>query len=534
MPNQASNHEGRKGLLSASAMRKSFFQRDLLDSLPAAAYTCDAQGLITYFNVHAVDIWGRAPRLNHPSDRFCGSMNLFTADGAPLDPEQSWMAKSLRDGIEYSGHEITLERPSGERVWVLVYANPIHGDSGELLGALNIMIDISDHKRVENALKDADRSKNAFLATLAHELRNPLAPLRNATEILHLKVPPVPELQWALDVIDRQMRQITRLVDDLLDVGRITSNKFTLRKGRVALGDILNAAVEISQPYIQAAHLQLHIDIPDEPAYINGDVTRLTQVFVNLLHNSTKYTEAGGKIWLSMERKDHEVEVAVRDTGIGISPQLLPRIFDMFAQAEQPPDWSPGGLGIGLTLAKQVVDIHGGSISAFSEGSGLGSRFSVRLPVVDAVHCPLERRPVQQTSSALPSDLRILVVDDDKDITDSLVMLLELMGNKIRTARDGCEAMEVAEGYRPDVMLLDIGMPKLNGYEAARQIRQQPWGDDMVLVAFTGWGQDADRQRAREAGFDHHLVKPVDPQALVGLLASVGAEQASRQSHSHR
>ena len=541
MPNQGSYGEGSKTSESSSVCEKAL-QHCLLEHLPAGAYTCDPHGLITFFNQHASHIWGRTPKLEHPEDRFCGSHKIISRDGAELQRNQSYTALALQEGRRYWGEEVIFERPGGERRSVLAYVNPVHNNAGQLLGALNVLVDISAHKDTENALKDADRVKNTFLATLAHELRNPLAPLRNATEILHLKSPPIPEVQWALAVIDRQMLQMTRLVDDLLDVGRITSNKFDLRKSRISINDVLRAAVEISQPHIAAGHLHLYFNEPEPPILIDGDFTRLTQVIANLLHNAAKYTERGGKIWLSVEQQERhseqknksqrEVIISVRDTGIGIPPQLLPRIFDMFAQADQPPDRSPGGLGIGLTLAKQVVDAHGGVISACSEGAGMGSEFVVRLPaVVESTYPEFAHGKRKDAQVAPPkSQLRILVADDNKDVTESLVILLEIMGNEVRTARDGEDAMQMVASYRPDVVMLDIGMPKLDGYEVARRIREQPWGSDMVLIAFTGWGRESDRQRAEDVGFDHHVVKPVDPQVLMQLLSSLTKEKANMPS----
>jgi PAS domain S-box-containing protein len=528
MPYQASDHTGNQRPLNFSAAAESLFQRGLLDSLPAAAYVCDTQGLITYFNRQASHLWGREPRLEDPNDRFCGSFRLFEADGSPLDREHCWMALALKEQKSYAGEEVIIERPDGERLFALAYASPLHDDEGRLTGAVNVLVDVSAHKRCEESLREADRSKNTFLATLAHELRNPLAPLRNAAEILHLKAPPTPELQWAIEVIDRQMHQMTRLVDDLLDLGRITSNKFTLRRERVELNDVLRAAVEISQPFMNAKDLQLSFAEPDELLYTQGDATRLIQVVVNLLHNAAKYTEPGGQVWLRLEASGADAAIVVRDTGIGISPQLLPKIFDLFAQAEQSPDWSPGGLGIGLTLAKQVVNEHDGNLAAYSDGHGQGSEFVVTLPLLNELPGLTPETDDQAAAEAPGCILRILVVDDDKDIADSFMMLLQMIGHEAHIAHDGHEAMHIAEALQPDVMVLDIGMPKLNGYDAARMIRQQAWGEDMILIAFTGWCQDEDRQRAREAGFNHHLTKPVDPQALMKLLFTLSKEKAEQ------
>jgi signal transduction histidine kinase len=370
-------------------------------------------------------------------------------------------------------------------------------------------------------LTEADRQKDEFLATLAHELRNPLAPIRNAVHIVHLKSPPEPEVQWGLDVIDRQLQQMTRLIDDLLDISRITRNTLDLRKERLDLGEVLQVAVEISRPLIEEGG-QAFVVIPlSEPIALDADPIRLAQVISNLLNNAAKYTKRGGHIRLTAERQGREAVVTVRDTGIGILAEMLPRIFEMFMQGDRSWDRAQGGLGIGLTLVKRIVELHGGTITAHSDGPGQGSTFIVRLPVVrePSPALPRARRERECTAPAAPR--RILVVDDERLSAASLEMLLRLEGHEIRTAHDGLEAVGVADAFRPDVVLLDIGLPKLNGYEVAQRIRHQPWGQGMVLIALTGWGQEADRHRSQEAGFAHHLVKPVDPSALLHLLASL-------------
>jgi signal transduction histidine kinase/CheY-like chemotaxis protein len=494
--------------------------RRLLEKLPAGAYTCDPDGLITYFNQHAVRLWGREPKLNDPVDRFCGSFKLFAADGTPIRHDQCWMALALRLDREYNGHEILIERPDGQRLTVLAHANPIRDERGRLLGAVNVLVDFSDRKRAEEALILADRAKNEFLATLAHELRNPLAPIRNAVHVLHFQGSAAPETQWALDVIDRQLRQMARLIDDLLDIARITSNKLELHRTRIDLAEVLRAATETSSPLIEACGHKLTVLTPPYSIHLDGDLTRLAQVIANLLNNAAKYTERGGSIHLSAERQGSDAVVAVRDTGIGIPAAMLPRIFEMFAQAERSMERSQGGLGIGLALARRLVEMHGGSLRASSEGPGKGSEFVVRLPAL------LETASMQDRTEATPtppaSSLRILVVDDNHDAAASLGVLLRIVGHDVRTAHDGVEAERLAEEFRPEVILLDIGLPRLSGYEVARRLRRRRWGKEMVLLATTGWGQETDRQRSVEAGFDHHLVKPIDPAVLMPLLAEVG------------
>jgi signal transduction histidine kinase len=361
------------------------------------------------------------------------------------------------------------------------------------------------------ALRETDRRKDEFLATLAHELRNPLAPVRTAAQVLRMNGPATPELQWARDVIDRQVQQMTRLIDDLMDVSRI--------RGHVELAKVVMGAVETSRPLIDENGHELTLTMPPGDLIVDADEVRLTQVFMNLLTNAAKYSERGSRIDLRAQRQGSDVVVTVKDTGIGIPPAKLQSIFEMFSQVEAALSRSRGGLGIGLCLVKQLVEMHGGHIEARSEGPGKGSEFVVRLPVV--VGQGVAGRASDAGGAALVSQLRVLVVDDNRDAASSLAMLLKVMGNDVRTAHDGDEAVQSAGAFRPDVVLCDIGLPKKNGYEVARAIREEPWGGQMVLIAVTGWGQDEDRRKSEEAGFDRHMVKPVDPHELMRLLAGL-------------
>ena len=325
----------------------------------------------------------------------------------------------------------------------------------------------------------------------------------------------------ARSMMERQLSQMVRLVDDLMDVNRISRGKLELRKQPVSLAAVLNSAVETSRPLIdQMGHL-LTLKFPEESVIVAGDMTRLSQVFMNLLNNAAKYSDPGGRIELSFETIDNVAVVTVSDTGVGIAGEQMTRIFEMFAQFDGSLEKSQGGLGIGLSLVKRLVDMHGGSVEAKSDGPGMGSKFIVRLPVLIGGSEASVPVPRHDEAALNTSTLRILVVDDNTDGADSLSEMLTLMGNETRTAYDGQQAVNAAEAYRPDVILLDIGLPKLNGYEACRHIRAQPWGKNIVLIAVTGWGQEKDRDRTREAGFDHHLVKPVDPDALMTLLAEL-------------
>ena len=378
---------------------------------------------------------------------------------------------------------------------------------------------------IENAsllatLKEADSRKDEFLAMLAHELRNPLAPIRNAVQIFRGKAPATPELRWATEVIERQVHQMTRLVDDLLDVSRITRGKIELRKERVELAAVIDSAVEASRPLIEKRGHELTVEVPPQPIHVAADPTRLAQVLSNLLNNAAKYTDQGGRIWLTAARQGDDALIRVKDTGAGIPAGMLQRIFDMFTQVDHTLERSEGGLGIGLTLVQRLVEMHGGTVEARSDGPGQGSEFIVRLPV--ALEAELSPTAAGQTSPA-PVARRILVVDDNRDAADSLGMLLRMIGNEVHTAYDGLEAVGAAATFQPDVIVLDIGLPKLNGYEAARQIRAQQ-GAGMVLIALTGWGQEEDRLRSKEVGFDHHITKPVEFSTLKKLLAEVARE----------
>jgi signal transduction histidine kinase/ActR/RegA family two-component response regulator len=387
--------------------------------------------------------------------------------------------------------------------------------------------DLIERKRTEQALRDADRKKDEFLATLAHELRNPLAPIRNSVQILKAKGPPLPELQWARDVIDRQVHVMARLLEDLLDISRISHNMLELRRERIVLAAVVESAVETSRPVIEAGRHELTVTLPPEPIYLDADPVRLAQVFANLLNNAAKYTEKGGHIQLSAQRRGSEVIVSVKDDGIGISSEMLPRIFEIFAQAKRALVRSQGGLGVGLSLVKGLVELQGGSIVAQSGGQGQGSEFLVRLPVpAETPNRELSLPRENEGQRPVPSR-RILIVDDNQDSADSLAMLLRVMGHEVGTAYDGEEAIAAAEALRPEVVLLDIGMPRLNGYDACRRLREQPWGRGMFLIALTGWGQEDDRRQTEEAGFNHHIVKPVDAAALMKLLASLAADRGS-------
>jgi PAS domain S-box-containing protein len=416
---------------------------------------------------------------------------------------------------------------SGEARWMAYKVLTLTDDGGQAIALATVSQDVTERRRLEDGLRrlaaelsQADRRKDEFLAMLAHELRNPLAPIRNALQVIRFSHDKKANEQ-AQSMMGRQLAQMVRLVDDLLDVSRISRGTLELRKERVRLSAVVTSAVETSRPMIDYLGHKLTVTLPNETIIVDADLTRLAQVFSNLLNNSAKYMDRGGHIRLTAERRGSDVVVSVKDTGIGIAADHLPRIFEMFSQVECSLERSQGGLGIGLTLVKRLVEMHGGVIDARSDGLGTGAEFAVRLPVVVGATEGLTAPSENDEPSAPKSSLRILIVDDNRDGADSLVMLLRIMGNDTRTAYDGQQGVDAAEEFRPDVILLDIGLPKLNGYEACRRIREQPWGKSVLLIAVTGWGQEDDRQRSREAGFDHHMVKPVDPRALMKLLAGL-------------
>ena len=778
--------------------------RRLLDKLPAGAYTCDAAGLITYFNHQAVQLWGREPKLNDPVDRFCGSFRLFSAEGLPIAHDQCWMALALKTGQDYNRQEIIIERPDGSRLAVLAHANPIRDQrrvdeaqallaaivessedaivsksldgrilswnggaerlfgytaqeavgsmitliippeshdeersilarlrrgeriehfetvrvskagrrftvsvtispirdsTGRIIGASKVARDITVAKQAEEALlatknelaqqlsdveqlhemsmrlsttfdlspileetvrtaasvvgadrallalgdpeqnqlhvgaslgldedflkmiaskpsggsasatcfhqtrrvviedveidpvapafreaarqagfrgayctplstrfgktigvlsmyfphpfrpsdretrlvdlcarqavdfienarlyrelRDADRRKDEFLAMLAHELRNPLAPISSSLQILRLSDEQSPTVEHVRAIMERQVNQLIRLVDDLLEVSRISRGQIELRKEPVDLVAVVANAVETSRPLIDAAGHQLAITISPEPMPLEADAVRLSQVIANLLNNAAKYTEKGGQIWLTARPEGGHAVVSVRDTGLGIQADMLSSVFDMFAQVDRTLDRAQGGLGIGLSLAKNLVQMHGGHIEAHSDGLGKGSEFVVRLPLAPDIHRPAGRVSVPRSSSTQLPVHRVLVVDDTKAAAYLLGKLLEAMGQQVSAAHDATSALESLQVERPDIIISDIAMPDVNGYELARRLRQDPSLKDVVLVALTGYGQESDKQRAKDAGFDYHLVKPVSLEALQEMLASL-------------
>lgn len=509
------------------ALRKqSEWLRVTLTSIGDAVITTDASGCVTSLNPVAESLTGWTGH-----DASGKSLDeIFRIVGADSrEPCENPALRALREGriVGLANHTVLIAKDGKERA-IDDSAAPIRDDTGAVIGAVLIFRDITDQRRDEEnlrrsaaALKESDRRKDEFLALLAHELRNPLAPIRNSVQILRAKNPSSPDLQWATDVIDRQVQQMTRLIDDLLDVSRINTGKIQIRKKRIELADVVSSSVEACRPLIENLGHELNVAIPAGSVPLEGDLARLSQVLLNLLNNAAKYTDPGGRIWLDASQAGGRVIIRVKDTGIGIPPEMLPRIYDMFTQVDGSLERSRGGLGAGLTLVRRLVELHGGTVEGHSQGTGQGSEFIVNLPVAGAssVETPKRRVDPERRFASTPGR-RILVVDDNLDAAESLGLLLQMMGNELRIAQDGLEAVQAATAFQPDVVLLDIGLPKLNGYDAARRIRQER-GHEVVLVAVTGWGQAEDRLRSKEAGFDHHLIKPVAESALRELLASL-------------
>ena len=418
--------------------------------------------------------------------------------------------------------EYRAVRPDGSVVWIADRGRVVQDANSQPNRILGVSGDLTRRKVLEEALRESDRRKDEFLATLAHELRNPLAPIRYAVKVLDMKGPGTSEQRWAVELIERQTQHMARLIDDLLDINRITRNTLELRKEPVELSTVIEAAFETVRPLIERDGHKLTINIPSEKIHVNGDPVRLAQIFSNLLNNAAKYSKTergGGNILLTAKPNGASVAISVKDDGVGIPDPMLPRVFEMFAQVSKSIDQSEGGLGIGLALARRLVEMHGGSIEAFSEGLGKGSRFTVHLPVIGSE--PRRHTNVEKDIGIDGAKRRILIADDNPDVAESFEVMLQMFGHDVRTAFDGLEALEKAEEFRPDIIVLDVGMPKLDGYETARRIRQKVWGQDVVLIAVTGWGNEKDKTLSAEAGFDVHLVKPVDADTILKSLNTI-------------
>ena len=417
---------------------------------------------------------------------------------------------------------------TGAPRWMAYKVLTLPGADGRPVAFATVSQDVTERRRLEDDLRrvvaelsDADRRKNEFLAMLAHELRNPLAPISNAVRALSLGRRDETAVDSASEMLERQVGQIIRLVDDLLDVSRISRGKIALRPERVELTRIIDQAVEASRAQYRSMDQELTVSLPSEPVYLNADPTRLAQVVGNLLNNAHKFTDVGGRISVAVEREGAQVVIRVKDTGVGIAAEHLAGIFEMFTQVESSLERSRSGLGIGLTLVKTLVEMHGGTVEAHSDGPGRGSEFVVRLPVLRDVPESLSPAAPEHLDASPVVRRRVLIVDDNRDAAEWLATLLSLSGHETHIALDGDQAVKAAERLLPDAILLDIGLPRIDGYEVCRRIREQPWGRGLMIVALTGWGQEEDRQKSKEAGFNTHLVKPVDDEVIMNLLASL-------------
>jgi PAS domain S-box-containing protein len=411
-------------------------------------------------------------------------------------------------------------RKDGKVVWVHKFISLLHDARGAPSHFVALVTDVTERRRMEDALRESDQRKDEFLATLAHELRNPLAPISNALHVLgRLGAPP--EMEKLIGLIRRQVIHLIRLVDDLMEVSRISRGKVELRRQPVDLAAVIGQAIETSEPFVEAGGHELRVELCAEPLIVGGDSVRLAQVFANLVNNAAKFTPPGGRIELTMEARAGEAAVRVRDNGVGISSEMLPRVFDLFSQAERRLDGVNGGLGIGLALVRSLVELHDGRVEASSAGLGRGSEFIVSLPLTESV---LGDPNIEREAGEAPETARrVLVIDDNRDVAESLAMLLDTFGADVRTASSGPAGLDALAEFAPELVFLDLGMPGMDGYETARRIRERPEGRGVLLVALTGWGQDGDRDRTREAGFDRHLVKPADLDALQALLATLEA-----------
>jgi PAS domain S-box-containing protein len=494
--------------VTAESDRRTRLYEAVLSSTPDLAYVWGLDHRFTYVNEGLLRMWGKT--WDEAIGKNCLELGYEPWHAEMHDREIEQVRatrRPLRGEVPFTG-------TFGRRIYDYILV-PVIGADGEVEAVAGTTRDVTDRKEMEQELRDQDRKKDDFIALLAHELRNPLAPIRNGVNILRLAGADERAIRETREIMERQITHMVRLIDDLLDVSRINRNKMELRLSRITLAEAVDSALETARPLVDAGGHELSISMPEAPIYLEADLTRLAQVFSNLLTNSAKYTPHGGKIRLAAAARGGDVVVSVTDDGIGIPHASLPNIFDMFSQVDRSVEKATGGLGIGLALVKGLVEMHGGAVAASSDGEGRGSTFTVTLPMVapPAAPAPAPRRNGQ------PEVLRrILVVDDSRDGADTLAQMLRLLGNDVRTAHDGLEAVEAAGEFLPEVVLMDVGMPLLNGLDATRRIREREWGRRMTVIALTGWGQEDDKQRSREAGCDGHLVKPVDLDDLEKLL----------------
>ena len=489
----------------------------VLKSINDEVWFVDAEGQITLVNDSVLREFGQADVEGLGVEGLVKSLLILRPDGTARPYHDAPLTRALAGEVLVGEDELIQTPRTGELRHREVNAAPVRNQSGRIIGAVAVVRDITQHKRAQAALREADRRKDAFLATLAHELRNPLAPIRTAAKIIAAPQLPTADLQRAQAIIERQVTHMALLLDDLLDIARITQGKLNLKKERVTLFDVVDAAVEAARPTVDGKNHHLRVNLPPDPIVLDADPLRLSQILSNLLTNAAKYSDPGGHIEVVGTIQDQTLTLSVKDDGIGIAAESIGRIFEMFSQVEGVMGRSDGGLGIGLALVKGLTELHGGTIEACSPGLGHGSEFILRLPL--SLLRPGESAPMADRARP-PARSRILIADDNRDAADSLSMLLELAGHEVRVAHLGRAALSLAQAFRPDVAFLDIGMPDLSGYEVAQALRREPWGERIQLIALTGWGQEKDRQQALEAGFNQHLTKPIDPDRLEALISS--------------
>ena len=499
----------------------------IVESSDDAIISKTLEGVITTWNRGAERIFG------YTAQEVVGKQVTLLIPPNQIDEEPAILQKLAR-GERIDHYETVRVRKDGTLLDVSLTVSPVKDLNGTIVGASKIARDITQRKRMESALRkeiaireraeaallEADRRKDEFLALLAHELRNPLAPIRYALAGNKKADRTSEQRKRAEEIIERQVTHMSRLLDDLLDISRITRGTLELKKSPTELTMAIGTAIETARPVLDAKHHTLSLDLPKAAVRLEADPVRLAQAFSNLLINAAKYTDPGGHIHLRAADEGHEVVVTIQDNGIGISADMMPRLFTLFSQAQTALGRAEGGLGIGLSLVRGVVTLHGGSVEARSDGPGTGSEFTVRLPI-GAPPAKVADMEIAEETPVPGAGLRILVVDDNRDAADACASLLELSGHHVQTAYTGRRALELAETFRPHALLLDIGLPDFNGYELAKKIRASPWGRGVTLIAATGWGQEEDRARALEAGCDHHLTKPIAPETVESLLQSL-------------
>ncbi len=493
----------------------------VLSTITDEVYFTDTEGRYVFANQAALREFGHRSVEGIDVKKVISHIIVLRADGTPRPMEEAPPLRALAGEVIRDEEQIVRTPRTGELRHRQVNSAPVRDASGKIIGSVSVVRDITERKRTEAAMREADRRKNVFLATLSHELRNPLAPIRTAVRLLDSPAVSEVDLKRCQAILSRQVAHMASLLDDLLDVSRLTRGELTLKKACVPLRGLLDNAVETAQPLINARRHRLQIELPPGQHALDVDPVRFTQVISNLLTNAAKYTRIGGHITLGSRLEPQSLVIFVRDTGIGVPQEMYTEIFKMFVQAEPGHERAEGGLGIGLALVKALVELHGGRIEVQSAGRDRGSTFTVTLPrsVIVTNPAPAAATPAGEPAQKV-GPRRVLVADDNEDGADLLATLLRLSGHEVHIAHDGAEALETATRVQPHVALLDIGMPGLNGYEVAERIRREPWGKQMLLVAVTGWGQEEDKRRARAAGFNHHLTKPMDPMQLDSIFAS--------------